>query len=85
MVATLPPQRLPKGTGAPYVPRFNDAVKAMAAKKGAILVDVNARFPDSLIGQDGLHPTEEGYQRLAEIFLDAIKGVYESSAAAASR
>jgi lysophospholipase L1-like esterase len=79
MVATLPPQRLPKGTGAPHVQRFNDAVKVMAAKKGGILVDVNAQFPESLIGQDGLHPTEEGYQRLAEIYLEAIKGLYESA------
>jgi lysophospholipase L1-like esterase len=79
MVATLPPQRLPKGTGAPYVARFNDAVKAMAAKKGGILVDVNTQFPESLIGQDGLHPTEQGYQRLAEIYLTAIPGLYESA------
>jgi lysophospholipase L1-like esterase len=79
MVATLPPQRLPKGTGAPFVPRFNDAIKVMAAKKGGILVDVNAQFPEILIGQDGLHPTEEGYQRLAEIFLGAIKSSYEST------
>jgi lysophospholipase L1-like esterase len=79
MVATLPPQRLPKGTGAPYVARFNDAVRVMAAKKGGIVVDVNAQFPESLIGQDGLHPTEEGYQRLAEIYLTAIQGLYESA------
>jgi lysophospholipase L1-like esterase len=79
MVATLPPERLAKRTGAPYLPRFNDAIKVMAAKKGGILVDVNAEFPESLIGQDGLHPTEEGYQRLAEIYLTAIKGLYESA------
>jgi lysophospholipase L1-like esterase len=78
MVATLPPQRLPKGHGAPYIGRFNDAVKTMAAKKGGILVDVNARLPNALIGQDGLHPTEEGYQRIAEIFLDAMKSAYET-------
>ena len=36
-------------------------------------MDVNGQFPDSLIGQDGLHPTEEGYQRIAEVFLDAMK------------
>jgi hypothetical protein len=40
-------------------------------------------MPESLIGQDGLHPTEEGYQRLAEIYLDAIKSTYESSPPAA--
>ena len=85
MVATLPPQRLPKGHGAPYIGRFNDAVKTMAAKKGGILVDVNAGVPDSLIGQDGLHPTEEGYQRIAEIFLNAMKSVYRSTPPTVSR
>jgi lysophospholipase L1-like esterase len=79
MVGTLPPERLAKRGAAAFLPRFNDAVKVMAAKKGGILVDVNAQFPESLIGQDGLHPTEEGYQRLAEIYLEAIKGVYESA------
>jgi lysophospholipase L1-like esterase len=85
MVATLPPERLDKRSAAEFLPRFNDAVKVMAAKKGGILVDVNAQFPESLIGQDGLHPTEEGYQRLAEIYLEAIKGLYESAATTASR
>jgi lysophospholipase L1-like esterase len=85
MVATLPPELLAKRPAAAFLPRFNDAVKVMAAKKGGILVDVNAQFPESLIGQDGLHPTEEGYQRLAEIYLAAIQGLYESAATTASR
>lgn len=80
MVATLPPERLTKRSAAEFLPRFNDAVKVMAARKGGILVDVNAQFPESLIGQDGLHPTEEGYQRLADIYLEAIKSLYESAA-----
>jgi lysophospholipase L1-like esterase len=83
MVGTLPPERPDKRSAAALLPRFNDAVKVMAAKKGAILVDVNVQFPESLIGQDGLHPTEEGYQRLAEIYLTAIKGLYESAGATA--
>jgi lysophospholipase L1-like esterase len=85
MVATLPPERLAKRSAAEHVPRFNDAVKVMAARKGGILVDVSAQFPESLIGQDGLHPTEEGYQRLAEIYFEAIKALYESAATTASR
>ncbi|HMF60331.1 MAG TPA: SGNH/GDSL hydrolase family protein, partial [Vicinamibacterales bacterium] len=79
IVATLPPERLTRRSAAEFLPRFNDALKAMAAKKGGILVDVNAQFPESLIGQDGLHPTEQGYQRLAEIYLTAIQGLYESA------
>lgn len=83
MIGTLPPQRAPKGTAAPYLGKFNDALKVMAAKKGGIVVDVNAQLPDALIGQDGLHPTEAGYQRIAEIYRDAIKGQYEAAPAAA--
>ncbi len=79
MVATLPPQRPPKGTAAAFVQKFNDAVKVMAATKGGILVDVYPQLPDSMIGQDGLHPTESGYQRLAEIFRDAIRAQYETA------
>ena len=85
MVGTLPPERVAKRSAAAFLPRFNDAIRVMAAKKGGILVDVNAQFPESLIGQDGLHPTEQGYQRLAEIYLEAIKGLYESAATTASR
>jgi lysophospholipase L1-like esterase len=82
MVATLPPQRAgaPKAGAAAFLNRFNDALKSMAAKKGAEVVDVNALLPLSEIGQDGLHPTEAGYQRLAEIWLDAIKAKYEKAA-----
>ncbi len=85
MVATLPPQRPPKGTAAPFIQKFNDAVKVMAANKGGILVDVYPRLPDAMIGQDGLHPTESGYQRLAEIFRDAIQAQYEAAPPASVR
>jgi lysophospholipase L1-like esterase len=84
MVGTLPPQRAPR-SASPFIGRFNDAVRVMAAKKGGILVEVNARVPETLIGQDGLHPTEDGYQRIAEIYMDAIVSNYETSAAAAVR
>jgi lysophospholipase L1-like esterase len=57
----------------------------MASRKGAMLVDMNALFPLSMIGQDGLHPTEEGYQKMAEIFLDALKQQYEVSPSLAAR
>ena len=82
MIATLPPQRPggPKAGAATFLDRFNLAVKSMAAKKGALVVDVNALLSMSDIGQDGLHPTEAGYQRMAEIWLDAIKAKYEKAA-----
>ncbi|MGH9372927.1 MAG: SGNH/GDSL hydrolase family protein [Vicinamibacterales bacterium] len=81
LLGTLPPQRPggPKAGGAEFLTRYNDALKEMAAKKGAHIVDVFAQFPLSDIGQDGLHPTDSGYQRLAEIWLEALKGRYETA------
>jgi len=79
IVATLPPQRAGgRNAGAgPLLAKYNGELKTMASRKGAMLVDLNALFPVSLIGQDGLHPTEGGYQKFAEIFFDAIKGRWE--------
>ena len=79
MLATIPPQRSGGRTTAQpgLVAKYNNELKLMAAKKGAMLVDINALLPLSLIGQDGLHPTEAGYQLMAEIFLDAIKARFE--------
>ncbi len=87
MLATLPPQR-PGGSrakAATFLDRYNDALRQMAAKKDATLVDVSAQFPLSLIGQDGLHPTEAGYDKLAEIFRNAIVSVYEATPQAVAR
>jgi lysophospholipase L1-like esterase len=78
-VATLPPQR-PGGLragAADLVAPYNTALKAMVAKKGATLVDLNTLFPLSLIGLDGLHPTEDGYEKMAEIFQSALAAAYE--------
>lgn len=78
-VGTLPPQRAGgKGSAVEYLDRYNDAVRVMAGKKGAQVVEFS-QVPLSLIGQDGLHPTEEGYQRMAEIVLDVIKANYETA------
>ncbi len=79
LVATLPAQRPPKGGAVDFLPRYNDGLKTMASKKGATIVDINALLSPTLIGQDGLHPSEPGYQRMAEIFLDSIRQQYEVS------
>ena len=87
LLMTLPPQRAggKSAGGVAYLDRFNSGLKTMAAKKGAMIVDVNARLPLSLIGQDGLHPTELGYQALADILFEEIKTRYEVSVAPALR
>ena len=86
IVATLPPQRPggPKAGGVNYLSKYNTDLKTMSSKKGASLVDVNAQLPLELIGQDGLHPTELGYQTLADIMFEAIRVRYEVAPVTAS-
>ena len=91
MLATIPPQRPGPGsktTTPDLLSRYNAGLRTIADKKaaeGAQLIDVNALFPVSLIGQDGLHPTDAGYDRLAGIFLDAIKTKYEKAPSTIAR
>ena len=52
----------------------------MALAEGAELVDLYQAFDghvDTLIGGDGLHPNEAGYQKMAETFFTAIRGRLE--------
>ncbi len=55
---------------------FNSHLQLMAALEGVAFVDLyNALLPEvaAVIGIDGLHPTEAGYRRIAEIFFAAIQ------------
>jgi lysophospholipase L1-like esterase len=40
-------------------------------------VDFETTVDLSLIGADGLHPTEDGYVRMAQILFDALRQRYE--------
>jgi lysophospholipase L1-like esterase len=79
IVASLPPQRAGglRAEGEPYLAETNAALRATAAEEGAGFVDVNAQLDLSYVGQDGLHLTEAGYARLAEIFAGAIRAAFE--------
>ncbi len=58
----------------------NDQIRAMAAAEGALLVDLHQAFggqTSTLLGIDGLHPNEAGYQRMASTFFDAIQATLE--------
>jgi lysophospholipase L1-like esterase len=82
-IATLPPQR-PGGVKAEsqhLITRFNNEIRKMAPEEGASVVDVYSGFDLALIGQDGLHPTEAGYARIAEIMFEAMKSKYEQAPA----
>lgn len=75
-IATLPPQNPlgSNGRGAPIVSSLNAKIVSLAARQPLILVDVNAAFGGNLtlIGADGLHPTDAGHQVIAQAFYDRI-------------
>jgi lysophospholipase L1-like esterase len=61
---------------APALVAYNTALQSMSTQEGAIYVDLyNGILPqvETLIGIDGLHPTEVGYRKIADLFLAAIK------------
>lgn len=78
-LATLPPQREggPKAKAPASIVPYNRELAKVAGKEGAVLVDVytaiGSAVPGTLIGADGLHPTADGYVRIAETFLAAIR------------
>lgn len=81
-VATMPPPR-PGGRNAIPLDRvldLNRHIRLVAQGEGAVLVDVYGVLVTDVnrhIGIDGLHPTEAGYQRMADEFFEAIKREFE--------
>ena len=81
-LSTLPP---PGPSGARSIPAsqvvaLNDRIRQTAAGEGAVLVDAYAALSVDVrryVGVDGLHLTEAGYQKLAELFLNAIRADLE--------
>ena len=74
--ACVPAVRSPRSLIAPA----NDQIRAMAAAEGVPLVDLYQAFggqTSTLLGIDGLHPNEAGYQRMANTFFDAIQATLE--------
>ena len=59
---------------------YNARLRRMAAEEGATFVDLYTPLvPEvlSVIGIDGLHPTEAGYRRVAQIYFNAIQASLE--------
>jgi lysophospholipase L1-like esterase len=88
MLATITPRNPSgsRGANATLVAPFNDQVRALALSKGVPLVDVYAAFGGNLalLGSDGLHPTADGYHRIANEFFSGITQTLEGPAPAAS-
>lgn len=86
-LATLPPAdpSKSKGGGAAATPAFNAQLVNLANVRNWTVVDVNGAFHGDLglIGSDGLHPTDAGYQVIAQAFYDRIVAKYDTTAGAA--
>ncbi len=77
-IATIPPQRVGgnRTSVAQHIPALNDEIRALAARRGATLVDIFAALNQNLnlyIGQDDLHPTDAGFTAIADTFYAAIR------------
>jgi lysophospholipase L1-like esterase len=86
-LGTLPPMN-PSGFragvyGWDLVADFNQRLLAIAAAESVTPVDVYTAFGGdySLVGGDGVHPNESGYQRIADTFLNAIAATLEEQTA----
>jgi len=78
MLPTLP-NRL-RSQSVTLVEDYNARLRQMSVEEGVAFVDLyNALLPEaaSVIGIDGLHPTEAGYRRIAEVFFNAIASTLE--------
>lgn len=73
----------PGGRNSPsaaIVEEVNTKIKAIAASEGVVLVNLYDTLrpeADTLIGVDGLHPTEAGYKRMADVFFASIQAHLE--------
>lgn len=81
-LATMLPTK-PGGRNTQSVPLLelmNTKLRALATAEGAVLVNLyDPMLPDAatLIGTDGLHPTEAGYRKMADLFMAAIQADLE--------
>ena len=66
----------------PLIVPANDQIRMLAATQGATLVDLYQAFAGmerALIGVDGLHPNEMGYQKIGETFFNAVRTRLETA------
>ena len=74
MIPTVPGR--PRGnTPVSELLAYNNTLQIMSAQEGVTYVDLYNPMLDgaaSLIGSDGLHPTEAGYRKIADLFFVTI-------------
>lgn len=84
VLANLPPQ-IPtsKATGGERLQQFNAVLPSIAAEEGATFVDLYSGITASstMLMPDGLHLTEAGNVKVAELFYAALKAKYHKAPA----
>jgi lysophospholipase L1-like esterase len=83
-LATLLPERAGgcRARAPALISPTNDLIRGVANAEGATLVDLYQAFAgmeSTLLGIDGLHPTEAGYDKMAQTFFDAIRPKLEET------
>lgn len=81
-VASLPPPLPGRTHSVPtaLVTSYNGQLRPIAMGEGAAFVDVYTALSTDVarfVGSDGLHPTEAGYFRMAEVIFAAIRADLE--------
>lgn len=73
IIGTIPRERLSPGnpTG-PLIDEVNGQIRAMAAQEGIPVADFFAGLTDTLISEDGFHPTQAGYEVMAQVAFQVI-------------
>jgi lysophospholipase L1-like esterase len=80
-LATVAPTRGTSTVSASQVQSLNSLIRTTARGENAVLVDVYEALVTDVnryIGIDGIHPTEAGYQKIAETFFAAIRADLEA-------
>jgi lysophospholipase L1-like esterase len=64
-----------RSNGADLVPALNQRIRQLANRQNVYLVDLYAAFGtgSGLVGPDGLHPTQQGFEVMASVFLAEIQ------------
>ncbi len=87
ILSTLPPQRpgTLRGTASAEVVSLNAEIIGLCSRYRVHCADIYTAFggeQSPLIGADGLHPTMEGYDRMAETYFRVIVDAFEREPAA---
>lgn len=73
IIGTIPRERLSPGnpTG-PLIDEVNGQIRVMAAQEGIPVADFFSSLSDALISEDGFHPTQAGYEVMAQVAFQVI-------------